>query len=67
MGVSAPAVQEGEGAASDSPPDGQRVARQTWCLEKFLLEIPDRAPQRCGRCRQEGHNVLDCKDLPEGM
>ena len=31
-----------------------------------LPDIPNHI-QRCSRCREEGHNVLKCRALPEGM
>ena len=32
-----------------------------------LPDIPNCIIQRCSRCREEGHNVLNCRALPEGM
>jgi hypothetical protein len=43
----------------------QRGRRAAW--RGALPEVPDRVPQRCSRCRQEGHNILNCRALPDGL
>ena len=44
---------------------GEQRARRA-AYAGALPDITNRI-QRCSRCREEGHNVLNCRALPEGM
>ena len=44
---------------------GKQRARTAHALGA-LPDVPDRV-QRCSRCRQEGHNIRNCRALPEGL
>jgi hypothetical protein len=67
VGMPATSIQKTEGAPADcphySPGAASTPCRSCWGTTRH----PNHRIQRCSRCREEGHNVLNCRALPEGM